>query len=115
MVYAWRMQAALNALVEPRRRAILRLVKDQDMTSGAIASHFDVTGPAISQHLKVLQGAGLVSERREGTRRIYRARAEGLAPVRAFLEEFWDERLELLKTEAEAEERKRGARRRPKR
>ena len=79
------------------------------MTSGTIASHFDVTGPAISQHLRVLHRAGLVTERRVGTRRIYRARPEGLAPLRAFLEEFWDERLETLKAEAEAEERRRRA------
>ena len=103
------MQNALQALVEPRRREILRLVKEQEMTSGTIASHFDVTGPAISQHLRVLHRAGLVTERRVGTRRIYRARPEGLAPLRAFLEEFWDERLETLKAEAEAEERRRRA------
>src|SRR5918992_1988453 len=101
------MQAALQALVEPRRRQILRLVKDQEMTSGTIASHFDVTGPAISQHLRALHQAGLVTTRREGTRRIYRARLEGLAPLRAFLEEFWDERLDALKLEAEAAERRR--------
>jgi DNA-binding transcriptional ArsR family regulator len=99
-------QAALHAIAEPRRRAILHLVRDQEMTAGKIASHFDVTGPAISQHLRVLHGAGLVTERRDGTRRIYRARPEGLAELRAYLEEFWDQRLQALKDEAEAEERK---------
>lgn len=102
------MQAALHAIVEPRRRAILNLVRDQEMTAGKIASHFDVTGPAISQHLRVLHEAGLVTERRDGTRRIYRARPEGLAELRAYLEGFWDERLQALKDEAEAEERSRG-------
>ena len=107
------MQAAIQAIAQPRRREILRLVKDQEMTSGAIASHFDVTGPAVSQHLTVLRNAGLVTERREGTRRIYRARLEGLAGLRAFLEEFWDERLDALKLEAEtAERRRRGDRQR---
>lgn len=76
------------------------------MTSGTIASHFDVSGPAVSQHLTVLRNAGLVTERREGTKRIYRARLEGLAGLRTFLEEFWDERLDTLKLEAEAEERR---------
>ena len=101
------MQAALQAIAQPRRREILRLIKDREMTSGTIASHFDVTGPAVSQHLTVLREAGLVTERREGTKRIYRARVEGLAGLRAFLEEFWDERLDALKVEAEAAERRR--------
>ncbi len=77
------------------------------MTAGGIASHFDVTRPAISQHLRVLHGAGLVTERREGTRRLYRTRPEGLEGLRDFLAEFWDDRLGLLKQEAEAEERRR--------
>jgi DNA-binding transcriptional ArsR family regulator len=98
-------QAALQAIAEPRRRQILRLVRDEEMTAGKIASHFDVTRPAISQHLTVLRGAGLVSERRDGTRRFYRTRVEGLAELRAFLEDFWDARLETLKREAELEER----------
>jgi DNA-binding transcriptional ArsR family regulator len=101
------MQAALQAIVQPRRREILRLVKDRELTSGAIASHFEVTGPAVSQHLTVLREAGLVTERREGTRRIYRARLEGFAGLRAFLEEFWDERLDALRLEVEADERRR--------
>jgi DNA-binding transcriptional ArsR family regulator len=99
-------QAALNAIAEPRRREILRLVRDEELPAGEIASHFDVTRPAISQHLTVLRGAGLVTERREGTRRLYRARPEGLAELRVFLEAFWDERLEALKREAELEERR---------
>ena len=99
------METALRAIVEPRRRAILRLVWDAERTAGDIASHFDVTRPAISQHLTVLKEAGLVSERRNGTRRLYRARPEGFADLRTFLEEFWDERLEALKQEAEREEK----------
>jgi DNA-binding transcriptional ArsR family regulator len=105
------MQAAVEALVEPRRREILRLVRDEEMTSGSIAAHFDVTRQAISQHLRVLHDAGLVSERRDGTRRIYRVRPEGLLELRGFLDDFWSNRLEKLKREVEAEARSRGANR----
>lgn len=97
------MDAALRALAEPRRREILGLVRDRELTVGEIASQFDVTRPAISQHLKVLREAGLVSDRREGTRRYYRALPEGLNELRAFLEGFWDVRLEALKAAAESE------------
>ena len=69
------------------------LVQDQEMTAGAIAEHFDVTRPAISQHLKVLIEAGLVTVRPEGTRRLYRIRPEGLNEVRVFLNGFWDLRV----------------------
>ena len=92
--------------MEPRRREILRLVWDQELPAGEIASHFAVTRPAISQHLKVLKSAGLVTERRQGTWRFYRARPQGLAEVKAFLEAFWDEGLERLKLQAELEERR---------
>ena len=100
------MEAALKAIAAPRRPQILTLVRDGELSAGEIAGHFDVTRPAVSQHLNVLKEAGLVSERRNGTRRLYRARPEGLAEVREFLEEFWDERLSALKREAEREERK---------
>jgi DNA-binding transcriptional ArsR family regulator len=98
-------EAALKAIVAPRRRHILALVRDEELTAGEIASHFDVTRPAISQHLNVLKEAGLVNERRNGTRRLYRARPEGLTELREFLEDFWSEKLEVLKHEAEKEER----------
>jgi DNA-binding transcriptional ArsR family regulator len=99
-------EAALKAIAEPRRRAILSLVRDGELSAGEIASHFDVTRPAVSQHLNVLKEAGLVNERRNGTRRLYRARPEGLTELRDFLEGFWDARLEALKREAEKEEQK---------
>ena len=99
------MEAALKAIAGPRRRQILALVRDGELAAGEIAAHFDVTRPAVSQHLHVLKEAGLVSERRNGTKRLYRARPEGLAELKAFLEEFWDERLVALKREAETEER----------
>jgi DNA-binding transcriptional ArsR family regulator len=103
-------EAALKAIAAPRRRQILALVRDGELSAGEIAAQFDVTRPAVSQHLNVLKEAGLVSERRNGTKRLYRARPEGLAPVKAFLEEFWDERLEALKHEAEREEKQKHAR-----
>ena len=98
------MDAALQAIAEPNRRAILRLVWRQELPAGEIAAHFDVTRPAISQHLRVLKDAGLLSERRDGTRRLYRARPEGLAEVRAFFESMWDDSLDRLKTVAEREQ-----------
>ncbi len=100
------MQEALDAMVEPRRREILRLVLDRELPAGQIAAQFpDVSRPTVSQHMRVLREAGLVTERRDGTRRLYRARSEGLLELREFLEEFWDARLANLKREAEREEK----------
>jgi DNA-binding transcriptional ArsR family regulator len=98
-------EAVAHAIAAPRRRAILRLVRDRELSAGAIAGHFDVTRPAVSQHLRVLKDAELLVERRDGTRRLYRARPEGLAELRAFVDDFWDDGLARLKTAAEAEER----------
>jgi DNA-binding transcriptional ArsR family regulator len=104
---------SLRAIAEPQRRRILALVRDDELSAGEIASHFEVSGPAISQHLRVLKDAGLVSERREGTRRIYSLRREGFAEIKEFVAQFWAEGLERLKYAAEAEERTgRGGRRR---
>ena len=101
------LQAAIVAIAEPRRREILGLVRDRELAAGEIAGHFDVTRQAVSQHLRTLLDAGLVSERRDGTRRIYRARAEGLRELRAFLDAFWTPRLDALKREAEVEHERR--------
>jgi DNA-binding transcriptional ArsR family regulator len=103
-------EAALKAIAAPRRRQILTLVGDGELSAGEIASHFDVTRPAVSQHLNVLKEAGLVSERRNGTRRLYSVRPEGLKELKAFLERFWEPRLEALKREAEKEELKKHGR-----
>ena len=100
------METVLRAIAEPRRREILRLVWRAELPAGAIAAHFDISRPAVSQHLKVLREAGLLIERREGTRRLYQARPEGLADLRAFLQDFWDDQLGQLKIAAEAEERR---------
>jgi DNA-binding transcriptional ArsR family regulator len=105
------MESALKAIAEPRRREILRLVRDTELSAGEIASRFEISWPAISQHLGVLKEAGLVSERRNGTRRLYRARPEGLEDLKAFLEEFWGDRLRALKREAEREERRKHGKR----
>lgn len=99
------MEAALKAIAEPRRRRILVLVRDRELSAGEIAAHFDVTRPAISQHLGVLKEAGLVSERRDGTRRLYLANPQGLDELKVFLERFWDERLDALRGEAERDEK----------
>jgi DNA-binding transcriptional ArsR family regulator len=102
------MQSVLDAVVEPRRREILRLVRKVELPAGAIAAQFgDVSRPAISQHLRVLRDAGLLVERRDGTRRLYRTRPAGLSELRSFLDEFWDTRLEALRQEAEQEQRSR--------
>ncbi len=102
------MEAAVRAIADPRRREILRLVWDTELPAGAIAARFsEITRPAISQHLRVLREAGLVSERRAGTRRLYRARPEKLAELRAYLDDFWGERFGALKRAAEREGRRR--------
>jgi DNA-binding transcriptional ArsR family regulator len=98
------MEAALKAIAEPRRRQILALVRDNELSAGEISAHFDVTRPAISQHLAVLKEAGLVSERRNGTRRLYQARPEGLLELKQFLETFWGAKLDALRSEAERKE-----------
>jgi DNA-binding transcriptional ArsR family regulator len=94
---------ALRAIAEPRRRAILRLVSRDELAAGEIAEAFDITRTAVSQHLTVLKNAGLLSERRDGTRRLYRARAEGLAGLRDFLDEVWAGSLDAARAIAEAE------------
>jgi DNA-binding transcriptional ArsR family regulator len=97
-------EAPLRAIADPHRREILRLVWDAELPAGEIAAHFDVTRPAISQHLRVLKDAGLVAERRAGTRRYYRARIDALSELRTYLEGFWGGRLTLLKHAVERAE-----------
>jgi DNA-binding transcriptional ArsR family regulator len=94
---------ALRALAEPRRRAILRLVARTELPAGHIAEAFDVTRTAISQHLGVLKNAGLLHERRDGTRRLYRARPEGLAGLQGFLDQMWASSLQAGARLVEAE------------
>jgi DNA-binding transcriptional ArsR family regulator len=95
--------AALRAIAEPRRRAILRLVARDELAAGEIAATFDISRTAVSQHLTVLKDAGLLAERRDGTRRLYRARAEGLAGLREFLDDMWSGALDAARVIAEHE------------
>ena len=95
--------AALRAIAEPRRRAILRLVARDELAAGEIAAAFDISRTAVSQHLTVLKDAGLLAERRDGTRRLYRARAEGLAGLREFLDDMWSGALDAARRIAEHE------------
>ena len=104
------MDRVARAIAAPRRREILTLVRDGEMSAGEIASRFDVSRPAISQHLAVLREAGLLSERREGTRRLYRAQPEALGGLRDFLNRFWTDRLERLRLAAELEQQRRDKR-----
>jgi DNA-binding transcriptional ArsR family regulator len=97
--------AALRALSDPTRRRILRLVRDRERTAGDIATHFDVSRPAVSQHLRALEEARLVTVRRDGTRRWYRARPEGLREMHAWLTTMWSDSLGELKRAAESEAR----------
>ena len=92
-----------KAIAEPRRRAILRLVADDELAAGEIAAAFEVTRTAISQHLSVLKNAGLLTERREGTRRLYRARPEGLDGLREFLDDMWAASLDAARQIVEAD------------
>ena len=97
------MDAALKALAEPRRREIVRLVWSQERPATDIADHFaEVTRSEISQHLGVLKAAGLVTERREGTRRLYRADRAEMKKLRTFLDDYWTTGLERLRDVAEA-------------
>ena len=102
-------EVALRAVTNPRRRQILRLVWTDELTSGEIASNFDVTWPAISQNLKVLEDAGLVDVRRDGTTRYYRANQRRLGPLKSVLQTMWrddlDRLAELAETDARATKR----------
>jgi DNA-binding transcriptional ArsR family regulator len=99
-----------EAIAQPTRRRILRLLADGEQSVGSVTSEFELTQPAISQHLKVLREAGLVSERRDGARRLYRVRPEGLGDLHGFLAELLPAGLERLKEAVEEEERSGGRR-----
>lgn len=101
---------ALKAIADQTRRDILRLVRKNPASVGEIASHFDATQQAISQHLKILKDAGLVESQREGTRHLFLVRPEGFEPVASFLEEFWPQRLGDLKRSIEENQKKRKTR-----
>src|SRR5262245_11890475 len=99
------MDDALRAVADPTRRAILRLVRDDELAAGDIANHFpSMSRPAVSQHLRVLTDSGLVEVRPDGNRRMYRWRREGLRDAAEFLDEMWSHSLARLKVAAEREE-----------
>jgi DNA-binding transcriptional ArsR family regulator len=102
---AARMDESIRALADPTRREILRLVHQDELPAGEIARHFPaMSRPAVSQHLRVLTDAGLVTVRPSGNQRLYRWRPDGLGDMTAFLQEMWSDRLEALKAAAEREE-----------
>ena len=103
---AERLDAVTHALADRTRRGLLRLVRDSEMTAGDLAAEFpSMSRPAVSQHLRVLQDAGLVDVRPDGNRRLYLARREGLNEMWQFIDEMWSDRLARLKHAAERAER----------
>src|SRR5438093_8127490 len=100
-------EAGLRAIASPRRREILRLVWDQERSSGDIASHFDISWPAISQNLRILEDVGFVRTRRIGTTRLYRADRARLGPLKSVLLKMWETDLDRLAQLAEDETRRR--------
>jgi len=100
------MKTQLEAVSNPRRRAILRLVWDRERSAGEIAANFDVTWAAISQNLRVLREAGLVKERRQGNHRLYRADRRALGPLAAVVKRMWEEDLADLKRVVERDRRR---------
>jgi DNA-binding transcriptional ArsR family regulator len=97
-------ESAMDALGDPTRRAIFERLRDGPRAVGELAAPLPVSRPAVSQHLRVLKEAGLVTERRDGTRRLYRLDPRGLEELRAYLERFWDDALEAFKDAAERRE-----------
>jgi DNA-binding transcriptional ArsR family regulator len=100
-------QDPMDALGDRTRRAIFEMLRNGPLAVGEIAGELPVSRPAVSQHLRVLKEAGLVTERRNGTRRIYRVDPDGVASLRAYFDEFWNETLAAFKEAAEDERRKR--------
>jgi len=91
----------LSALGDPTRQAILDLLLEGPQPVGELAALLPVSRPAVSQHLKVLKEVGLVVDRQDGTRRVYRVDPAGLAPLRAYLERFWQQNLVAFAEHAE--------------
>jgi DNA-binding transcriptional ArsR family regulator len=97
--------AMMQAIGDPTRLEILRLVRGRELAAGEIAQRFAITRPAVSQHLRILREAGLLNERRAGRKRLYDLRPEALDELRDFIDGFWEPRLRRLKRAAEALER----------
>jgi DNA-binding transcriptional ArsR family regulator len=101
-------QEALQALADPTRRTILEHLRAGPLPVGRLAERVPVSRPAVSQHLRVLKGAGLVRERREGTRRVYGVDLHGLVELRRYLDAFWEDVLQAFKAEAEKQGKDQG-------
>lgn len=95
----------LDALGDPTRRAVLELIRGGARPVGEIARYLPVSRPAVSQHLRVLKEAGLVRDRRDGTRRLYAVDPEGLSALRAYLERYWDDALSAFEEAAQEAEK----------
>jgi DNA-binding transcriptional ArsR family regulator len=96
-------ETALTALADPTRRRVFEALRHGPRSVGGLAKGMPVSRPAVSQHLKVLKEAGLVADRPEGTRRVYYIDPKGLAAIRRWLDQFWDDALSAFKAEAERE------------
>ena len=96
--------SALEALADPTRRQVFERLRHGPSPVGRLAAGMPVSRPAVSQHLKVLKEAGLVSEEQDGTRRIYRIDPQGLGQLRAWLDQFWESALDAFKAEAEKQD-----------
>jgi DNA-binding transcriptional ArsR family regulator len=101
-------QNALVALADPTRRSVFERLMDGALPVGRIARGLPVSRPAVSQHLKVLKEAGLVTDRAEGTRRVYSIDPEGLGALRRYLDQFWDQALEAFAAEVEKDTKPEG-------
>src|SRR5213083_909798 len=97
-------RSPMDALGDPTRRAIFERLRSKPLSVGEIADRLPVSRPAVSQHLRVLKEAGLVTERRNGTRHLYRVDPDGLSELREYLEGFWEEALAGFKAAAEREQ-----------
>jgi len=101
-------ERALQCLSDPTRRRVFEKLRAGPRSVGALAEGLPVSRPAVSQHLKALKEAGLVSERPEGTRRVYMIDPDGLGELRRWIDQFWDEALESFKKEVETLNRTKG-------
>jgi DNA-binding transcriptional ArsR family regulator len=95
---------ALDALADGTRRTVFEQLRDGPLSVGDVAARLPVSRPAVSQHLRVLKEAGLVSDERAGTRRLYRVEPDAIAELRDYLDEFWDRALAAFKEAVEKEE-----------
>ena len=96
----------IAALADPTRRAVFELLRDGPRPVGELARGLPVSRPAVSQHLRALKRAGLVTERKEGTRRLYQVDPSGLEALRTYFDEFWTDALAAFKAAAETEQRR---------